>query len=98
MNKQTIEVPSDRRRRWTLEAERDDIRLKLDWYTNVLQEPKITMKQFMALARERNQLSVRLCEIKKMLEDLRTKKCKMGLIKNTVPHTVSIPTGVRLGR
>lgn len=92
------DIPSDRKVRWTLETEKTDINRKLRWYANVLQEPKLTMSQFLQLARERNHLSVRLDEVKKLLVETKRNSYERRQLVGSVVDTVKVPQGIRLGR
>lgn len=92
------DIPSTKKAKWCLETERDDILVKLNWYANALQEPKLTMSQFLQLARERNHLSVRLDEVKKLLVETKRNSYERRQLVGSVVNTVKVPQGVRLGR
>jgi hypothetical protein len=92
------DIPSTKKAKWCLETERDDILLKLNWYANTLREPKLTMPQFLQLARERSQLTVRLDRVKRQIDILKAKNYSIKRLKDKIPNTISIPRGITLGR
>lgn len=92
------DTPSNQKVKWCLETERDDLRFKLDWYTKSLQEPSLSMGQFLQLARERNQLTVKLDRVKKQIGVSKAKNYSIKRLMDAVVETVTVPQGVRLGR
>lgn len=93
------EPKTKRRIRWDLQTERDALSNSMNHYARVLaNEDKLTPDQWFQLTRERNLMSVRLDQVKRLLIDAGRSEYDKSRFTNSVAVPYKVPQGVKLWR